>query len=42
MYQPPVEGLLVIVSLWNLMPCEIRFSPSLNSFKINLKTSVVN
>ena len=25
-------------TLWNLLPYEIRFSPSLDSFKINLKT----
>jgi hypothetical protein len=25
-------------TLWNLVPCEIRLSPSLNSFKTNLKT----
>ena len=25
-------------TLWNLVPCEIRLSPSLDSFKTNLKT----
>ena len=25
-------------TLWNLVPCEIRLAPSLDSFKTNLKT----
>jgi hypothetical protein len=45
MFQTHVESLLVHdraflkagPTLWNLVPCEIRLSPSLDSFKTNLK-----